>query len=151
MDIIEQLQCDEGFKEHVYKCTAGCDTIGYGYNLASNPLRLNHVELREARHDGVSKAKAAIWLTRIVESNDSRLSKSFTFYNKLSDARKGVLLNMSYQLGFYGLAEFKHAITYLAGHDYGLVANEMSNSKWARQTPERAKRLIVQMRTGEWQ
>ena len=30
---IAQLKSDEGFREHMYKCSANKTTIGYGFNL----------------------------------------------------------------------------------------------------------------------
>ena len=30
-DLIEKIKHHEGFVDHVYKCTEGFDTIGYGF------------------------------------------------------------------------------------------------------------------------
>ena len=45
--VIEQLKRHEGFRKHVYKCTAGHDTVGFGYNLDANPLALTPYEIKE--------------------------------------------------------------------------------------------------------
>ena len=43
--VIELLKKHEGFRDHVYRCTAGKKTIGYGYNLDANPKELTKLPL----------------------------------------------------------------------------------------------------------
>ena len=33
-ELLEELKKEEGFRDRVYQCTAGVDTIGYGFNVA---------------------------------------------------------------------------------------------------------------------
>ena len=147
MIVIEQLKRDEGFVSHIYKCTSGKDTVGYGYNLEANPLNLSAFELKEVRCNGVSEAIANLWLLRMVEDIEEKLSNSLEFFERLSDARKAVLINMAYQMGFSGLLKFKNTLKYLKRGDYALVSENMLNSTWAEQTPKRAQRLARQMST----
>ncbi len=71
-------------------------------------------------------------------------------------ARQGVIISMIYQLGPTGFAGFKRMIeniqTAIGLETFGwaAVADEMLDSKWARQTPERARELAEMMCTGEW-
>ena len=52
-----------------------------------------------------------------------------------------VMLHMSYQLGLAGLGRFTKTLDHLENKRFLMASHEMLDSKWARQTPERAKRL----------
>jgi len=51
------------------------------------------------------------------------------------------MLNMAYQLGFAGFCKFKKTIAYLQEAEWEKASEEMLDSKWAVQTPNRAKEL----------
>lgn len=57
---------------------------------------------------------------------------------------------MAYQLGVDGLANFKNALANMAARRWNDAADEMLNSRWAKQTPNRAIRHAEQMRTNIW-
>jgi lysozyme len=57
---------------------------------------------------------------------------------------------MSFQLGVDGLLGFKQTLDAVKGGRYDEAAFDMLQSRWAQQTPARAKRLAEQMRTGLW-
>jgi lysozyme len=48
---------------------------------------------------------------------------------------------MCYQLGLSGFSKFKKTIYYLETQQYDEAADEMLDSLWAKQTPNRAKEL----------
>ena len=48
---------------------------------------------------------------------------------------------MCYQLGLGGFSKFKKTISYLEKENYLEASKEMLDSKWAKQTPNRAKKL----------
>jgi lysozyme len=54
---------------------------------------------------------------------------------------QNVLVEMAYQMGVNGLLKFKNTLKYCKARDYKNMAEEMLKSKWAEQTPERAKEL----------
>jgi lysozyme len=56
---------------------------------------------------------------------------------------------LAYQLGLTGVSQFQKMWMALSNGDFGLAAKEMLNSKWAKQTPNRAKRHVEQMERGE--
>lgn len=78
------------------------------------------------------------------------VAKALPWTDKLDEARKGVLLNMSFQLGLGGLLGFKNTLEQVKLGNYAKAAEMMLTSKWAEQTPARAKRLAKQMETGAW-
>jgi lysozyme len=147
---VEQIGAEEGMKTRVYKCSLGFDTIGKGYCLDKNPLKLSEFELKDMRENGCSEAKATLLLTRMVEELTDSLDKHIDFYSELDAPRRDVLTNMAYQLGVSGVLKFKGALAAIKHSKYELAAKEMLDSVWARQTPNRAKRLAKQMETGEY-
>ena len=86
-----------------------------------------------------------------INSRLNILKDKLAFFNTLDDARKAVLLNMSFQLGVAGLMQFKKTLEYIQSGQYEEAAAGMLKSKWATQTPNRAKEMAEQMRTGQWQ
>jgi lysozyme len=58
---------------------------------------------------------------------------------------------MAFQLGTDGLLGFKNTLALIRDGKYAEAAEAMLLSRWAEQTPARAKRLSEQMRSGQWQ
>lgn len=137
--ILEQLKRDEGFRGEPYKCTEGYWTIGYGRNLETNPLTEDEAEILLKNDINYTLARLiAVDLLPSVEMDELT-------------PREAVWLNMAFQLGVAGLLRFKKAISAYIEEDYRTCAEELLNSRWAIQTPNRAHRMADQMLTGEWQ
>jgi len=130
--IIEQLKLHEGFRSKPYKDTEGYLTIGFGRNLDAK---------------GISKEEGEYLLMNDLDEAFELLFDK-PYFNKLSEVRKKVLLDMAYNLGskFF---QFKKMIAALKEDNYDKAADEMLDSLWAEQVGKRAKRLALMMRTGE--
>jgi len=148
--VVEQLKRHEGFRKHVYKCTAGHDTIGFGYNLPANPLALTPFEIKGYRQTGINANIAEYLLLRHVEQIESTLIKKFTWFKSLNEARQAVLINMAFNMGLAGLFSFKYTLRMIESGDYEGAAKGMLQSKWAAQVKGRAIELAEQMRVGEF-
>jgi len=135
----DQIKQDEGLVLHVYDDSLGYCTIGYG--------RL--VDRRKG--GGISEDEALYLLKNDVDARLNVLENAIDFFARLDDARKGVLLNMSFQLGIAGLLKFKSTLAYIEMGEFENASVNMMKSLWAKQTPNRASRLAEQMRTGQWQ
>jgi lysozyme len=129
---IEQIKIDEGFRGQPYECTAGKITIGYGRNLDDNPLT----------------KKEAEYLLRNDLEKISKEAAKLPYYSELDPYRRGVILNMLYNLGMTRFLKFKNMNKALAMKNYYLAAEEMLDSKWADQVGDRATRLAKIMRNG---
>ena len=62
-------------------------------------------------------------------------------WEDLPQEAQHVLVNMCFQLGQNGLSKFKKTNIAVEDKDYRSWAVNMIDSKWALQTPERARRL----------
>lgn len=139
MDIRSQLLRDEGDKPSVYQDQFGYWTIGVGF-------------LIDARKGGkLPPAVRDFWLDYVIDERRRALRAALPWFDRLDDVRKAVLLNMSYQLGVAGVLGFSATLARVRDGRYADAANSMLQSLWAKQTPERARRLSRQMETGEWQ
>ena len=125
-DIIEQLKIHEGYKPTVYKCTAGVDTIGVGFAIKD-------LHLSEEVCDLILKEK--------LEVLEERFENKFDWFAESPVEVRNVMLNMAYQLGFSGFCKFKKTIALFEEREWEKASEEMLDSKWAKQTPNRANEL----------
>ena len=130
------LERDEGVVAYGYQDSRGILTCGMGFNI-------------DRQHGGgipleVIKFWAGVLLKRLA----TQLEMTFGWWDRLDDVRQLVLANMAYNLGVGGLLEFKKMLAAVAADNYDAAADEMAESTWAKQVPNRAQRLIVEMRTG---
>ncbi len=137
--LISQLRRDEGEILHAYQDHLGYWTIGVG------------ILIDQRKGGGLLPEESEFILQNRVKQRREAVAKSLPWFNDLNDARQGVLLNMSYQLGVQGLLGFKNTLEEVRKGNYAKASEMMLMSKWATQTPERARRLAKQMITGEWQ
>ena len=124
-NLIENIKASEGFRSKVYQCTEGHDTIGYGF--AIKDLVLSRDICDKILETKVAELKLIV-------------NQKIPFIEDLPEEVQEVLYEMYYQMG-NSLFKFKKAIKHLEGKDYRLAAKEMLDSRWAVQTPNRAKKL----------
>ena len=136
--LLRQLQRDEGFKDHAYQDHLGYWTIGFGRLI--DERKEGHITLEEG----------LFLLNNDIDNKTEELLKRLPWVNDLDDARKGVLVNMAFQLGVDGLLKFKNTLELIKNGKYKEASDAMLDSLWAKQTPNRASRLSAQMKTGEW-
>ena len=126
----------EGLELSAYQDHLGYWTIGYGH-------------LIDSRKGGkITEGQARVILHADVDEVTYNLVRSYPWFRQLSTTRQMVLQNMCFQLGATGLAGFKNFLDALSHRQWGRAANEMLDSKWAKQTPERANELAELMRGG---
>jgi lysozyme len=139
MNIYKQLKRDEGEVLHAYKDSLGYWTIGIG------------ILIDKEKDGGLRPEESEFIFNNRLKIIERDLRTRIVFFNKLDQVRQGVLLNMAFQVGVNGLLGFKNTLRTIEQGDYKKAAIEMLQSKWATQTPVRAKRLSEQMSTGVWQ
>ena len=137
-ELTKQLRRDEGECLHAYSDTLGFLTIGVG-------------RLIDARKGGeISENESAYLLKNDIDRVIRSLVTRLPWFTLMDEARKGVLANMAFQMGVDGLMGFRKMLDCVQAGDYAGAAHEMVQSRWAKQTPERAMRLVAQMHEGRW-
>lgn len=134
--IVKQLRRDEGVVLRPYKDTVGKVTIGVGRNLDDV---------------GISNVEADLLLKNDLTRTMADLDKHLAWWVTIDEARRGVLLNMAFNMGIHGLLGFKNTLKAVQDGRYADAAVGMLQSKWADQVGPRATRLATQMRDGTWQ
>ena len=132
MNVVESIKKHEGWRSKMYEDSVGVKTIGYGFNLEENEL---------------PKPVGELWLSIKIHQHEDEL-KRLHWYNKLDQTRQDVLLDMHYNLGDSRFRQFKKMIKALENEKYDRAADEMLDSKWARQVGSRAEELADKMRSG---
>ena len=125
-NLIKAVKLSEGFRDKVYKCTEGYDTIGYGFAIKDLIM---------------DEDIAETILERKLTSLIKRIHAKFPFVEDLPEEAQEVVYEMCYKLGLAGFSKFKKTIQFLRLGNYEACSSEMLDSRWARQTPNRAKRL----------
>lgn len=133
-DIVRaQLRIDEGVREKPYRDTVGKLTIGCGRNLDDVGVRPDEI---------------ALMLDNDIAEAEATAKVLFPGFDSLSENRRAVLVNMSFNLGSTRLAAFQRFRDAVAAGQWERAAAEMLDSRWAEQVGIRAQRLAKQMREG---
>jgi lysozyme len=139
MNIIQQLRNEEGVVAHAYQDSLGFWTIGVG-------------RLIDQRKGGLLYPDEIDYLlANDVKRKTDGLTSALPWFHLLDERRQAVLIGMAFQMGVKGLLAFTTTLGHIRVGRYAEAAVAMLESTWAKQTPERAKRLSKQMETGEWQ
>lgn len=138
MNIVEQLKRDEGVIPYAYQDSLALWTIGVGFLVD------------KSKGGGLLPEEIDFILANRLKKVEARLRSALPWFDSLDEARKGVLLNMAYNLGVDGLLTFKNTLAAMESQKYDKAAELMMVSKWSSQVGDRAKRLSKQMAKGEW-
>lgn len=125
----------EGLSLKPYRCPAGKLTIGVGRNLDDV---------------GISPKEAMILLTNDIVRVYEECRVAFPWFAELTDVRKMVIMDMTVNLGLTKLRKFTRMLSAMGFGRYEMAAVHMLDSTWAQQVGERARRLAMMMKTGEF-
>ena len=139
------LKQHEGLRLKAYADEYGNWTIGYGHNLSSHGL--SNVQ---AASTVWTQAQADTHLILDAQAAIDAVYAHWPWAVKLTDARQAVLGDMAFQLGIGGLSKFSNTLAAVQSGLYQIAANDMLESNWHSQTPDRCDRLAAMMRNGEW-
>ena len=127
-NLIKSIEKHEGFVGNSYKDHLGFDTIGFGTKL---PL---------------TKEESRLILKHRLDKMMQDIKIRKPWFDRLPSEAKSILSEMAYQMGVGGLMNFKKMWDAILTNDYERAAKEMLDSRWAIQTPKRAKELSDKMK-----
>ena len=135
--LLQSVKKHEGYRNKVYLDTLGKRTVGVGH-LCVEDFWEDDKEYEEKflmtilEHDLQTAIKGA-----------ERLLKGCSILDSLA---KEIIIEMVFQLGETGVSKFKNMLKALKeGPDYQTAAIEMLDSRWAKQTPNRAEAMSSEM------
>jgi len=137
-ELKERIKEHEGYVSTVYKDSLGFATIGYGHLIVDG----------DPYEEGQDYSKVIL---------DEQFEKDFDIalsgaekilgVSDMNFKAKCVIIEMVFQLGIGGVSKFKKALKAVDEEDWDTAADEMLDSKWSKQTPERAAELSSTMRS----
>lgn len=145
--VYEEISLDEGKVLHKYLCSEGHPTIGIGHKVlpeldAEEVLSVYGVYDKDVpKEQKISEGRCYELFQEDVQVALGGCQKIYGNWEDLPQEMQHVLINMCFQLGQRGLSNFKNLKLAVEDKNFTLAAVEMMDSRWASQTPERAKRL----------
>jgi lysozyme len=140
----EELIDDEGFKGVIYLDHLGNRTVGVGHLITQNDHEY---------HLPVGTVVNAARVMELLEKDMTRAIKGaeslFEDFYGLPEDVQHVLVNMCFQMGRNGVSKFRNMRKAIEEREYKKAAAEMLDSRWAQQTPNRARRLAKIMREAQ--
>ncbi|CAH0149635.1 hypothetical protein SRABI106_00415 [Rahnella aquatilis] len=155
MNLYDMLRFDEGLKLELYKDTEGYWTIGVGSLITKLQSKIEAIKIMDkilsrSTNGKITPQESEILFNKGIQ-NALRGIQSTTLsetHKMMDEPRRMALMNMVYQLGIAGVLGFRKMINHLNAGNYRAASLEALNSKWARQTPNRARRVTAVMSTG---
>ena len=132
--LLQSVKDHEGYRNKVYLDTLNKRTVGVGH-LCVEDFWEDDKEYEEKflmtilEHDLQTAIKGAEDLIQEHGCSD------------IDDLAKELIVEMVFQLGKTGVSKFRNMWKHLSALEYSLAASEMLDSRWAKQTPNRANNM----------
>lgn len=149
-----QLIQHEGKRSKVYKDTEGIPTIAVGFNLtrsdAKSKMEAMGLDYRKILSGDLELNEAQIesLLSADIEAAIADAISSVKVFDKLSDVRKRVVVDMVFNLGKTRFLKFVNMIAALEKRDFDTASKEMTDAKWCKQVKTRCTTLVAMMKSG---
>ena len=142
-NVFEQLKIDEGVVYEVYKDHLGYPTFGVGHLVLDSDPEHGEEVGTPVNEDRVKDCFDKDLEIAISECHALYTEESFDdFPGEVQE----ILVNMMFNMGRPRLSKFKGMKAGVDAQDWNKAADEMIDSAWYRQVPNRAGRLVKRMR-----
>jgi len=135
------LENDEGVKYEIYLDHLDLPTFGIGHLV-----RDEDPEQGLPVGTAVSADRVAEVFESDIEITIGDCERLYPDFYELPDEVQLIVANMCFNLGFPRLSAFKGMKRGIDAQDWDAAADEMVDSKWYYQVPNRAERLVQRMR-----
>ena len=137
----KELEVDEGVKYEIYNDHLGYPTFGIGHLV-----RDSDPEAGAALGTPVTEDRVIEAFNQDVETVLNDCTILYGDFNELPEEAQLIIANMMFNLGRPRLSKFKGMKSGVDSRDWNKAADEMIDSAWYRQVPNRAGRLVKRMR-----
>ena len=137
----KELEVDEGVKYEIYNDHLGYPTFGIGHLV-----RDTDPEAGAALGTPVTEDRVIEAFNQDVETVLSDCNILYDDFGDLPEEAQLIIANMMFNLGRPRLSKFKGMKAGVDAKDWNKAADEMVDSAWYRQVPNRAGRLVERMR-----
>ena len=137
----KELELDEGVKYEIYNDHLGYATFGIGHLVIdSDP------EHGQEIGTAVSEDRVIEAFNSDVQTVLADCEQLYYGFNVLPEEVQLIIANMMFNMGRPRLSKFKGMKAGVDSQDWNKAADEMIDSAWYRQVPNRAGRLVKRMR-----
>ena len=133
-----EIADDEGVKYETYNCSLGHLTGGIGHLITEWDTEYYDKPIGTK----IPNEQVNEWFENDIQVSIKDCQSLFSNFESLPEDIQHVLINMSFQLGKPRLSKFKKMIAAVEDMNWEKMADEMQDSTWRWQTPNRAERLI---------
>ena len=137
----QDLEIDEGIKHEVYLDHLNLKTVGIGHLC-----RQDEPEYEMEVGTAVSDERVQELFERDLDMVRLDCVKLYPNFDALPEEAKQIIANMMFNMGRPRLSKFKGMKAGVDARDWNRAADEMVDSKWYTQVPNRARRLVNRMR-----
>ena len=137
----KELEVDEGVKYEIYNDHLGYPTFGIGHLV-----RDTDPEAGAALGTPVTEDRVIEAFNQDVETVLSDCNILYDDFGDLPEEAQLIIANMMFNLGRPRLSKFKGMKAGVDARDWKKAADEMVDSAWYRQVPNRAGRLVSRMK-----
>lgn len=141
-----RIKKHEGYEEQPYYLsytTADGKEISEDFQTGGYGHKFKEGEQFPVRADGTTVNWDAVFENDFKIAQDG--ARSLVGEKTINPQAFGLVTEMVYQMGTTGVSNFKNTLAAIQSGDYKLAAVEMLDSKWAKQTPNRAAEMALIM------
>jgi len=137
----KELELDEGVKHEIYNDHLGYATFGIGHLVIdSDPEHGQEIGTT------ISKDRVIEAFNNDVQTVLADCERLYNDFNVLPEECQMIIANMMFNMGRPRLSKFKGMKAGVDSQDWNKAADEMIDSAWYRQVPQRAGRLVKRMK-----
>ena len=137
----EEIAEDEGYKYEIYLDTHGLETCGIGHLITEADEEYGKPVGTTVEQERVRQLFA---LDMAVTLDECRVL--YDDFDDLPEECQHIIANMMFNMGRPRLSKFKGMKAGVDARDWNKAADEMVDSRWYTQVPNRARRLVDRMR-----
>ena len=137
-----ELEDDEGIKYEIYNDHLGYPTFGVGHLV-----RESDPENGMPVGTPIDEARVAEAFEQDVETVLEDCCRLYSDFDELPEEVQRIVANMMFNLGYPRLSAFRGMKAGVDARDWDKAADEMVDSRWYNQVPNRAERLVNRMRS----
>ena len=138
----KELELDEGCKHETYLCSQNVVTGGIGHMITEWDDE-KYLEVGVEIPDEQVKA----WFDKDIETVLSDCELLYDDFDHLPEEAQLIIANMMFNLGYPRLKKFVGMKAGVDARDWNKAADEMIDSNYYKQVPNRAGRLVKRMRS----
>ena len=138
----EELESDEGCKHEIYLDHFKFPTLGIGHLITDWDEEYD-MEVGTT----VSEERVKECFEKDVKQVIKDCKKLYEDFDHLPEDAQLIIANMMFNMGYTRLSKFRAMKSGVDARDWNKAADEMVDSRWYEQVPNRAKRLVVRMRS----